>query len=417
MDRNALRLLIKEPARVARWCGLEKLSDALHGPWLAEMIGGREDFTLLAHRGSYKTSCIAAAMATLIVTQPRKNILFLRKTDDDVTEIIRLVKLLIDSEAMRNLSARLYGTPVTLTRHDMHSLSTSAYAATRGAQQLVGQGIGGSLTGKHADFVFTDDIVNAQDRYSDLERQRTRLVYQELQNIRNPGGRIINAGTPWHPDDAIALMPDPQRWDVYRTGLLSPERIEKLRQVMSPSLFAANYELKHLAREEALLQTAPRFFTDPALLRDGVAHIDAAYGGSDYTALTCAQYANGQIYVFGKLWKAHVNAALEEALRCCDELMCSPVMVETNGDKGYLVRELRRRQALVRAYNEREPKISKITSRLLKWWPRIQLLEGTDQAYVDQLLGYHEHAAHDDAPDSLACVLRHFERWARRDEA
>ena len=416
MNKSALELLACHPARVARWCGQELLTDDLHGRWMRQMIAGQGDMTLLAHRGSYKTTCLAMAMAITLVTQPRRNILFLRKTDDDVTEIIRQVKRLLASDAMRYLTAQVYGSPVELVRSDMHSLSTDCYAAPRGAPQLLGQGIGASLTGKHADLVVTDDIVNMQDRVSSLERERTRLVYQELQNIRNPGGRIINTGTPWHPEDAISLMPSPQRWDVYQTGLLDPGQIEKLRQVMTPSLFAANYELKHIARDEALLDTPPRFTPDASLLRDGLAHLDAAYGGADYTALTCAKYLDGTVYLYGRLWAGHVDRHLDEALAECDRLLCGPLHVETNGDKGYLARELRLRGVAVRPYFERMPKAVKIAAYLRKWWPRVVLLEGTDPDYLSQLLDYSEHAAHDDAPDSAACALRLLERQAVFDD-
>ena len=410
MDKHALELLVGQPAQVARWCGLDRLTDELHGAWMRRIITGEGDMTLLAHRGSFKTTSLAVSMAIMLVALPRRNILFLRKTDDDVTEIIRQVRQILTSEAMRVLSGKVWGEPVGLARADMHSLTADCYAAPRGAPQLVGQGIGASLTGKHADIIITDDIVNLQDRVSPLERQRTRLVYQELQNIRNPGGRIINACTPWHPDDAVSLMPDPERWDCYSTGLLDPGQIEKLRQVMAPSLFAANYELKHIARDEALLDTPPRFTDDEGLLRDGIAHIDAAYGGADYTALTCARMTPDGPVLYGRIWHAHVDRVLEEILRECDRLLCGPVYVETNGDKGYLTRELRFRGAAARPYFERLPKAVKISAYLRKWWPQTRLLRGTDQGYVDQLMDYSEHAAHDDAPDSAACALRLLEK-------
>ena len=79
------------------------------------------------------------------------------------------------------------------------------------------------MTGKHADIILTDDIVNLQDRISAVERKRICGVYQELQNIRNPGGRILNTGTPWHPDDAFRLMPPPEKYDCYQTGLLTKD--------------------------------------------------------------------------------------------------------------------------------------------------------------------------------------------------
>lgn len=410
MDKAALELLLLQPAQVGRWCGQTRLRDEPHGTWIREMLSGREDMTLLAHRGSYKTTCLAVSAAIRLVTHPRENLLLMRKTDDDVTELVRLVKLMLQSDAMRSLTGRLYGSPVGLLRSDAFSLTTDCYAAPRGASQLVAQGIGGSLTGKHADVILTDDIVNLQDRVSEAERERTRAVYQELQNIRNPGGRIINTGTPWHPDDAISLMPHPQRWDCWRTGLLTPGQIEKLRQVMTPSLFAANYELKHIAREDVLLATPPRFTGEERLLRDGLAHVDAAYGGRDFTALTCGRMTDEGPALYGRLWRGHVDEALDEILRECDRLQCWPIYVELNGDKGYLAREMRLRGALVRGYTERMPKAVKISGYLRKWWPRVRFLSGTDPAYLAQLTEYTDHAAHDDAPDSAACLLRLLEQ-------
>ena len=68
-------------------------------------------------------------------------------------------------------------------------------------------------TGKHAYYVITDDICNIDDRISRAERQHTIAQYDELQNIRNRGGRIINLGTPWHKDDVFGRMPNIHRYD------------------------------------------------------------------------------------------------------------------------------------------------------------------------------------------------------------
>jgi len=276
--------------------------------------------------------------------------------------------------------------------------------------QLLGIGTSGSLTGKHADIVITDDIVNLKDRLSASERQRIRSIYQELQNIRNPGGRIINTGTPWHKDDAFAIMPPAVRFDCYQTGLLSEKQLQTLKQSMEPSLFAANYELKHIAAEGALFATEPPQTDKAELLRDGIAHIDAAYGGEDFTALTCGKRVGDTLYLYGRLWRAHVDTLMDTILAECDRLMCAPVYCETNGDKSYLSRELRRMGAETRPYAEKQNKYFKIATYLRKWWGKVVFLSGTDRAYIDQILDYTEQAAHDDAPDSAACVCRILDR-------
>ena len=61
------------------------------------MLLGRGDFTLLAHRGSCKTTCLSLALAITLCTRPSRNLLFLRKTDRDVEEVLRQVHRILVS--------------------------------------------------------------------------------------------------------------------------------------------------------------------------------------------------------------------------------------------------------------------------------------------------------------------------------
>ena len=277
-----------------------------------------------------------------------------------------------------------------------------------GAPQLLGLGIRASITGKHSWYVITDDICNKDDRESRAERERTKRQYDELQNIRNKGGRIINLGTPWHKEDVFSKMPNIHRYDCYQTGLISKEQLETLRQSMAPSLFAANYELKHISSTEVIFETAPRFTEDPEMLRDGVAHVDAAYGGSDYTAFTCGRrdWQNDVLYLYGKIWHKPVDKVIDPIIEESKRLKCWPIRCEDNGDKGFLKKEFFRRGAYAACYTEHMNKFMKICTYLKRWWLKIVFLEGTDPEYIDQILDYTEHAEHDDAPDSAACVCR-----------
>lgn len=413
-DLSVLRWMREHPAQVGRWCGFDLLTDELHDGWMRDMINGTDDMTLLAHRGSYKTTCLSVALAIIISSDPARNLIFMRKSEDAVKEIIQQVHKIILSEPFRYLTAKAYGEeygPVTLRQASSTSITTDVYAAAKGAAQLLGIGTSGAITGKHADVVITDDIVTLEDRTSKAERDRIVRVYDELQNIRNRGGRIINTGTPWHPEDAISKrMPNVQRFDCYTTGLLTPEKIEELKQSMAPSLFAANYELQHIAAENALFATYPGTTDNAAMLWDGVAHIDAAYEGEDYTALTCGRRVGGKLYLYGRIWRAHVDTVMDAILADCDRLRCAPVYCETNGDKGYLGRELKARGASVRAYPEKMNKYYKISTFLRKWWGNVVFLAGTDPAYIAQIMDYNEQAEHDDAPDSAACICRILDR-------
>ena len=309
-QQKTAKWLIEHPAEFGRRVGFTKLRDDLHGEWIKQMLWRDTDQTKQAHRGSYKTSCLEVAMALLCMTQRDKNVIFLRKTDNDVAEVMQAVQSILLHPLTQAVSQVMTGKPLELYTATNKKITTSYYAHPGGAPQILGIGVGGSLTGKHGDIIITDDIVNRLDRQSRAERERTKLIYQELQNLRNPGGRFINTGTPWHKEDAFSLMPTPEKWDCYQTGLLSKQKIEELRMQMAPSLFAANYELRHIASDGALFDTSRPIVPEENeegvhLLRNGIAHIDAAYGGEDYTAFTCCQMAGGKIYIYGKLWHSH----------------------------------------------------------------------------------------------------------------
>ena len=122
----------------------------------------------------------------------------MRKTDTDIKEVIKQVqKILLDPHTQYIVQC-IYGVNLRLTIQTANEISTNLSTDVKGASQLIGIGTGGSLTGKHYDRIFTDDIINLQDRISKAERDRTKLIYQELQNIKNRDGRIFNTLTRWH---------------------------------------------------------------------------------------------------------------------------------------------------------------------------------------------------------------------------
>ena len=396
------------PENVGRQLGFKDLTP-LHGDWIREMVFGDGDYTLQAHRGSYKSSCLAVAISLMLVIYPNRNIIFIRKADNDVSEMLGMVSKILKSSIFQRMVRGLDDKPLSVVSEGGDHLSTSRWNSPMGAHQLQGIGLRASITGKHAWYVITDDICNLTDRISRAERERTKLQYDELQNIRNRGGRIINLGTPWHKEDVFSKMPNIHRYDCYYTGLLSQEKIDELRQSMAPSLFAANYELKHIASEDAFFESAPVFMDDEKLLFDGISHIDASYGGRDYTAFTCSRRRGDTIYLYGRLWHGHVEKVLDQIVLEADRLQCWPLYCEDNGDKGFLAREIMMRDKWSDTYSERQNKVIKITSYLRKWWPKIVFLRGTDPDYINQIMDYTEQAEHDDAPDSAAVSCRYWD--------
>ena len=181
--------LLSSPLELGHRLGFKDLTP-MHGAWMEKMLHTEEDMTLQAHRGSYKTTCLCIVIALIMLTRGEKNIIFLRKTDGDVAEVIRLVHRILRSGPVADEFRARGLEEVKITKCNGSEITTSRYSGLSGSVQLLGIGIGGSLTGKHADIVITDDIVNLKDRFSRAEREHTKNAYQELQNPNTLSGSL-----------------------------------------------------------------------------------------------------------------------------------------------------------------------------------------------------------------------------------
>ena len=401
---EVLKLLWEKPYKIGHWVGFRDLTE-LHNEWLRGFLYDTEDQTLQGHRGSYKTTTLSLFFAIHAIIAPNESLLFFRKTSDDVNEIMRQTSNILKSGCMKEIVRTIYNKELFLVKDSNAEISTNLMTGFKGRSQIVGLGIGTSITGKHADIVVTDDIVNVNDRISSAERERTKLAYQELQNVKNRGGRFINTGTPWHKDDAFQLMPNLKKYDCYSTGLMSEQQIADIRMTMAPSLFAANYELKHIASDNIMF-TEPKQGADPALVQNGTAQLDSAFYGEDYTALTIAKEVNGKIYVFGKMWRRHVEDCYQKIFDLYNQFLCGKLYSERNADKGLVARDLKKMGIRTVSYDEGMNKYIKIATYLKAVWKDIIFVEGTDPEYIEQICDYTEDAEHDDAPDSAASLMR-----------
>lgn len=403
---KAIDLLTYAPFLFGHAVGFTLLTE-LHNDWIQDMVFGEDDVTLQAHRGSYKTTAVSIALAVIIILTPNDKTMFMRKSDDDVKEIIAQVKKILEHPITKLIVRVIYGVEIRIVKSSATELTTNLTNDPRGTSQLVGKGSKGSLTGKHFDRIFTDDIVNIQDRISKAERERTKTVYQELQNIKNRGGRIFNTGTPWHAEDCFCLMPNPKKFDCYQTGLIAEKELQLLKSRMLASLFAANYELKHIAAEDVIF-TDPVIGGDPALVEQArFVHVDAAYvDNNDYTAMTICRKVGDKYYVYGRLWHKAVDSIKDEMIAERKRFNSGGFLCENNADKGLLAKMLKMEGEHASTYHESENKYIKIVT-FLKWvWADIVFVDGTDKEYIQQICDYNEFAEHDDAPDSLASYIR-----------
>lgn len=404
--KKALKLLREKPYKLAHKLGFNDLTE-LNNEWIIEMAYGKKTTTLQAHRESYKTTCVSVALLLIIILKPKKRVLFVRKTDTNAKEIISQVQKMLKTDFVKELVRIIWNVNLVLTKETSNEISTNLVSDVKGAEQLTAVGIKGSLTGKHYDIIFTDDIVTLEDRKSRAERESTKLIYQEFYNILNRGSgcKMFNTGTPWHKEDCFMLMPKPEKYDCYKTGLMTKEEIEEKRGQMLPSLFSANYELKHIAGEDVIFFN-PQIGGEEKAIFNGIAHVDSAFYGEDYTALTIMSKHGGKYYVYGRIWRKHVEDCYSDIKTYYDKYLCSKLYNETNADKGMVAKDMRKLGMKVVTYHEKLNKHIKIVTYLKAIWKDVIFIEGTDESYINQICDYTEDAEHDDAPDSCACLAR-----------
>lgn len=263
------------------------------------------------------------------------------------------------------------------------------------------------LRGASIKYCYGDEVADWSPDVFGLLKSRLDKPYSCFDGTYNPQGP-----THWLKEfldsDADIFS---QVYTIFDNPFLPPEFVQNLEKEYNGTVLYDRYILgKWAASEGALFITHPSFTQDEKLFYDGVAHIDASYGGADYTAFTCGRRRGDKIFLYGKLWRQHVDTVTSFVSHETRRLRCAPLFMETNADKGYLGREFRRMGDEVRLYNEHQNKFFKIATYLRKWWPNIVFLEGTDKSYISQILSFTEGAEHDDAPDSAACICRILDR-------
>lgn len=264
------------------------------------------------------------------------------------------------------------------------------------------------LRGASVKYCYGDEVVTWNPDVFSMLKSRLDKAYSRCDLTCNPEGpthwfkrELDKAGEDWY-IQTYTLDDNPKLDEAVK---------KRMKRDFSGTVFYQRYILGLWAASEgALFTTMPEYCNQTEKLRDGIAHVDAAYGGEDYTALTCAKRDGDTLYLYGRLWRKHVDTLMDALQSETERLMCAPIYCETNGDKGYLARELRRRNMAVRAYPEKMNKYLKISTYLKKWWGNIVFLEGTDRDYIAQIMDYTEAAEHDDAPDSAACCCRILDR-------
>lgn len=432
--QSALDEWLEKPHELGHLLGFSKLSE-VHSDWVKLFLNApiSGQVVLQAHRNSYKTTSGLVAMTLLYMLYPDIRILIVRKSLTNGEKLVIAMQNIFNSDIVR---AWMYD------RHNITTLETEVWSRSQIVLKckkkitvepsLQAVGIGNSVTGAHFDYIWSDDIVTIEDRYSAAERENTKNYVYELANIIEPLGSRVYTGTTWHEDDAFSILPPAKKYPIGSVSIIGIDEawITEKRTNMPNSLWCANYELTHVFDGAIIgaFEVIPRFTSDYL-----VAWFDTSFsdkGKSDETALSIVGFAIDTnaptnywpIEFTGMLWKKSISnpEVIKDALIFLNRFKPLEAILESQlAESTHLFiaafKETEKELGLeVKNHWDYEhqrggPKHERIMMYVDGNKARIKVIEGTDPIYLKSIMHYAKGTKdHDDGPDSLAGAIY---RW------
>lgn len=414
---------LAEPHTLGHLLGYEKLSPQ-HGEWIIELIRYKKFGLLQAHRGSYKTTCGIVAMILLFLCFPNMRLLIVRKNLTLASDILKTIQRHFET----NDVLRLY----MFSRWNITDVKTGVWSSERTTfsfkktvtpePSVMAAGVGSSIVGAHFDFIYADDIVTIEDRYSNAAREWAKAYFRELDNLIDPTGQTRLTGTPWHEDDVFSTI-EPKFFEgkqfPFGTVQMPQDELDEIfaRKARLPyAEWCCNYELRHVQDNDTIGAFEAVDVWDAQY---SVAFIDPSFSDktdTDATAVSIVGVSKGMILFTGmKLPKSISDADTRKTI--LDFLArFTPIetVIETQlSDTGriffidafkadehsYPVKNLWNTKHQHRNKHER------IAATVIANKPTMRILNGTQQEYSVAVSRYYKGAPHDDEIDSLAGAI------------
>jgi len=240
--------------------GYDKLESLVHGEWSRRFDASDcRRWLILRPRKTFKTTIytISYAMRRLLVN-PDLRILIVNAVEGNAAGFLREIK----GHYERGVKFRqLFGDWIS-DKWNEGGISVKPRTSTQKELSIQVSGYGSTLVSAHYDLIIVDDLVNSDDRFSALTRNKKKEWYRDCISLLDEGGEIVIVGTRWHPDDLynwiindLNKMLSPQ--DRYVTeidgcylkdgttprypDMLSESALNRIKTEVGPGDFAANY--------------------------------------------------------------------------------------------------------------------------------------------------------------------------------
>ena len=398
--------LLKHPHKLGWYLGFDKLQP-FHSDWIRKYWLNTNDYVLQAHRNSYKTTgVIVVGYIWYSIQYPDVPVLLIREESKNAENTVITISKLLQSEECRYLYHEIYGIKdFQLLKDNRNSiiLPTKTKVTIEGSLDCIG--MGGSLTGRHYPKIIVDDIVTIKDRVSKAKREETKYILMELENIKTADGTLSVSGTPWHKDDGFSILPNADKYPVGSINIpeLTQNKIQDIKDRTTPSLFAANYLLKHISDENRIFSDAK--FIEWDKTQTCIGWLDPAYSGKNTTALALIYIKENKIVVKGWAWRQDITELYEKIKIICGMNNCTKLWIESNGDHGLSLKGFGTVNFNLQGAWTKENKHMKIINYAKRNWPEIYFDNECQEDFLSQIIDYEEGQEPDDAPDATASLI------------
>ena len=427
---DMVQQIVEHPHLLGHLAG-KNLLEETHSDWIKWIHNTKDDRILQASRGSYKTTAISE-IGTMyrLLRKPEETICLVRKSYSAAAEVVRAIMGMMELPQVYELFrfvwfADKYGNvPNNAEWHfDIRKegkINLSIRKNKTPECTVEALGLDSRIIGRHYSYCLMDDVTDVKDRLYPSEREYTKTIVGELRaNIVNRDGNSSIIGTAWHREDALTILKAsgvPYKVYPYKDlPFISAEHIEEARKAQTPELFDCNYNISFSNSADAMFRDPYKQKWDSDKVKNVVCHVDAAYSNTgDYTAITIAgDLGNGKMAAIGFAQQKHCGDMIPFILEKANLYGAKTIIAEDNADRGFFLKLVadhplaRIYGIFTQGYNESLNKEMKISTYAYQKWKNIAWDESTDDDYMNMILDYSPASkGHDDAPDSLASVIR-----------
>jgi hypothetical protein len=238
--------------------------------WLCGLLEREGDKMILIPRRHAKTFWVKVRIMQLILADPDVvRVALYSKTSNLVEAELKSIVRMFQSPTLMSLFPEEIPDPGknmngwSRVTANMLTIKRSG-ETTPQENQLEVYGAGATVTGKHFDDHFYDDILNEDDSNTPEGNRRTIEWYGYIQGVLEPGGTETVTGTPYHYSDLYhyieqekiygdavfrkpAIVNGKPIYSFYTLGML-----DRMKKRMGPYMFSAQMMINTIPREDQL---------------------------------------------------------------------------------------------------------------------------------------------------------------------